>query len=425
MTVRRLFTLGRRANTILLLVLTILGCAVVAYAALKIYREPTRTRPHAIQAQGGFALPTQLETARLQTWLDSVRQDYALPALGAAVFTKDSVLGLAVVGVRRIGYSTAATARDLFHIGSDTKAMTAGLLGLLVDRGKLRWESRLDEIFPDLEPSMRTEYRDLTVRELLTHRSGIVANPTVSFIDATPLATPRAQRGAFMRWVVQQPLATPRGGYAYANSNYVIAGAIADRLFDGAYEHLLIAELLAPLGITTAGFGAPGRADVVDQPWGHSVGWLGFRRAVPPGPGADNPPVFGSAGRLHLSLPDWARWGQAVIRAARGEQSPWSPATGKSLVTPLVEDSSAFGAAFGWYVGRRAWAAPTGRVLSHAGSNGRWYAVAWLAPDTNFGLLVVTNQGGDKAARAADAAAAGIIRMSRRTAPAPRADSGR
>lgn len=369
--------------------------------------------PQVARAQGRSVVPTRLETAQLRVLLDSVRQKYSLPALGAAVFTKDSVLGLAVVGVRRIGNPTPASARDLFHIGSDTKAMTAGLLGLLVDRGKLQWESRLDEIFPEMKPSMRPEYRGMTVRELLTHRSGIVANPTVSFIDATPLATPRQQREAFMRWIVQQPLASPRGSYAYANSNYIIAGAIAERLFGGDYEHLLIAELLAPLGITTAGFGAPGRAGAVDQPWGHRIYWPGFRRAVSPGPGSDNSPVFGSAGRLHLSLPDWARWGQAVIRAARGEQSPWSPATGRSLVTPMARDSNAFASAFGWGVVRRTWAGPTGRALSHKGSNGRWYAVAWLAPDTNFGLLIVTNQGGDKAARATDAAAAGIIRMSR------------
>ena len=380
--------------------------------------------PNVVRAQNAFVVPHHLETAQLRRLLDSVRQEYDLPALGAAVFTKDSILGLAVVGVRRIGNTTPATASDLFHIGSDTKAMTAGLLGLLVDRGKLRWDSRLDEIFPELKPSMRPEYRGLSVRELLTHRSGIVPNPTVSFIDATPHATPREQRDAFMRWIVQQPLATPRGSHAYANSNYIIAGAIAERLFNGDYERLLIVELLAPLGITTAGFGAPGRADLVDQPWGHRV-WLGFHRAVPPGPGADNPPVFGSAGRLHLSLADWARWGQAVIRAARGEQSPWSPTTGRALVTPLAGDTSAFATAYGWGVGRRTWAGPTGRVLSHAGSNGRWYAVAWLAPDADFGLLVVTNQGNDKAARGTDAAGAGIIRMSRPTRAASRASSVR
>src|SRR4051812_11018305 len=307
-----------------------LRCVACAFSILACDRGGARQPRSAGRAQGLVVVPHRLQTAQLQRLLDSVRQHYNLPAVGAAVFTKDSMLGLAVVGVRRIGYSTPATAGDLFHLGSDTKAMTAGLLGLLVDQGKLRWDSRLDSIFPELQPSMRPEYRDMTVSELLTHRSGIVPNPTVSFIDATPRATPREQRQAFMRWIVRQPLATRRGTYAYANSNYILAGAIAERLFDDDYEHLLIARLLAPLGITTAGFGAPGRADVVDEPWGHNTG-LGLRRAIPPGPGADNSPVYGPAGRVHISLADWTRWCQAVIRAARGEPSPWSATTGRAL----------------------------------------------------------------------------------------------
>ena len=362
----------------------------------------------------GTVVPQRLEPAQLRRMVDSVRKSYSLPALGVAVFSKDSIFGLDVVGVRSKGSATPATMSDRFHIGSDAKAMTAGLLGLLVDRGKMRWDSRLPEIFPELVPSMRPEYHDLTVREVLTHRAGLWRDPYVSFIDSAPHRTPRQQREAFMRWIVTQPLDVPRGQFQYSNSGYILAGAIAERLLDGEFERLLITELLQPLGITTAGFGAPGRADALDQPRGHRVGLLGIRRAVRPGAEADNSPVYSPAGRLHLSLPDWVRWCQAVMRAARGERSPWSIPTGASLVTPLTGDTSASAYAFGWGVAKRAWAGPTGRTLSHAGSNGRWYAVAWLAPDTDFGILVVTNQGGDKAGRAADAAAAGIVRMSRR-----------
>src|SRR4051794_25985137 len=157
-----------------------LRCVAFAFFILACDRGGARQPRSVGRAEDLVVVPHRLETARLQHLLDSVRQHYDLPAVGAAVFTKDSMLGLAVVGVRRIGDSTPATAGDLFPRGSDTKALTAGLLGLLVDQGKLRWDSRLDSIFPELEPPMRPEYRDMTVSELLTHRSGIVPNPTVS-----------------------------------------------------------------------------------------------------------------------------------------------------------------------------------------------------------------------------------------------------
>ena len=341
--------------------------------------------------------------------LDSVRTRYKLPALGAVAFTRDSIIALDVVGVRKLGDPTPAARDDRFHLGSDTKAMTAGLLGLLVDRGRLRWESTLPELFPELAPTMRPEYRTLSVREILTHRSGIQRNPSRSFTEATS----RKDREAFMRWIVKQPLANRRGEYSYANSNYIIAGAIAEKLLDGEFEELLPRELLGPIGITTAGFGAAGSPDKVDQPWGHaaSLAGLGPLRSFRPGDAADNPRVFSPAGRLHLSMADWAKWGQIVLRAARGEKSPWTLATGKALVTPAPGDTSAMRYAFGWVVGCRSWATPSGRVLTHSGSNTRNFAVAWLAPERDFGVFVATNVVATGTQDAVDAVAAGALRL--------------
>lgn len=339
--------------------------------------------------------------------LDSIRTASDLPALGAAIVTSDSVLALDVVGVRRAGDTTRATKDDLFHIGSDTKAMTAGLLGLLVDRGRLTWTATLAELFPDLAADMRPEYRTLQVRELLSHQSGLVPNPTIQFRDGTP----RAQRVAFVKWVLSQPPATERGKYAYANSNYIVAGAIAEKLLDGEYETLVVDQLLRPLGITSVGFGAPGTPGKVDQPWPHTVNASGKATAISPGPNADNPPVFGPAGRAHLTLADWAIWIRTVLRAARGGPSPWSAATAKALVAPAVQLDPTTGYAFGWLVTTRPWAGPGGRALTHAGSNTANFAVAWIAPEANFAVLIVTNQGGAGATRATDAVAAQLIAL--------------
>jgi CubicO group peptidase (beta-lactamase class C family) len=339
--------------------------------------------------------------------LDSVRTANHLPALGAAIVTSDSVIALDVVGVRRIGDTTRATKNDLFHLGSDTKAMTAGLLGLLVDQGRLAWTSTLGSLFPELEAGMRPEYRTLQVRELLSHQSGLVPNPTIQFRDGTP----RAQRIAFLKWVLSQPPATERGKYSYANSNYIVAGAIAERLMDGEYETLVVDRLLRPLGMTSVGFGAPGTSAKVEQPWPHLIGEGGRQVAVPPGPNADNPPVFGPAGRAHMTLADWATWIRTVLRASRGGPSPWSAATAKALVTPAVQIDSTTGYAFGWLVTKRPWAGSSGRALTHAGSNTMNFCVAWLAPEANFAVLVVTNQGGEAATRAADGLAGRLIML--------------
>src|SRR5262249_42528916 len=149
--------------------------------------------------------------------------------------------------------------------------------------------------------------------------------------------------------------ATPRGKYSYANSNYIVAGAIAERLMDGEYETLVIDRLLRPLGMMSVGFGAPGTPGRVDQPWPHMVGADGRGSAVSPGPNADNPPVFGPAGRAHATLGDWALWIRTVLRASRGGPSPWTAATAKALVTPAVQLDSTSGYAFGWLATKRPW----------------------------------------------------------------------
>ncbi|MDQ6611886.1 MAG: beta-lactamase family protein, partial [Gemmatimonadota bacterium] len=106
--------------------------------------------------------------------LDSVRVAHDLPALAGAFITKDSIVAIGVSGTRRYHGSVLVSINDHFHLGSDLKAMTAGLIGLLVDRGQVKWTSTLAELFPELERDMRAEYRTVTVRELLSHQSGLV-----------------------------------------------------------------------------------------------------------------------------------------------------------------------------------------------------------------------------------------------------------
>ena len=335
--------------------------------------------------------------------VDSVRIATNMPALAAAVMTGDSLLAHATTGLRRAEGTVPVTDTDRFHLGSDTKSMTAGLIGTLVDAGLVSFTTTLAELWPELLPVMRAEYRPVTVADLLDHRSGLPANTTVRFMDSTE----RAQRVSLVKWAVAHPPVSARGLYAYSNVNYAMAGAIAERVTGQSYQQLMHERIFAPLGMRTAGWGPAGAAGLSageeDQPWQHRIGTDGTRIAVAPSPLADNQPATAPAGRAHMSVSDWALWGRAVLRAASGRPSLWRNSTARMLTSPTTPVNGDDRYGNGWLGTTRPWGGPTGRVLTHSGTNTMNFAVAWLAPAIDVGFLVVTNQGGDAAGKATDA----------------------
>src|SRR5438477_2810764 len=101
-----------------------------------------------------------------------------VPGMAAAVVQSGEIVAVGVAGVRTRGKGDKIAAADKFHIGSDTKAMTAMLCGILVDEGKLKWGQTLGETFPELKKSMHAQYQAVTLEQLLTHRGGAPADIT-------------------------------------------------------------------------------------------------------------------------------------------------------------------------------------------------------------------------------------------------------
>jgi len=343
--------------------------------------------------------PPTPHASRFATVLDSLRYALDMPALAGAIVTDSGTLQLAVVGSRRYGGPANVTEDDQFHLGSDTKAITATLLGVLVDEGKVGWTTTLSAVFPELAGSMRAEYRDVTLRELLSHSSGLLRDASPRFAGATP----RDQRAALVTWALAQRPIGPRGVYSYSNVGYAIAGAVAERLAGGQYEDLLVAKVLQPLGITTAGFGPMGTPGLEDEPLQHT----NSHAPVEPTPDADNPPVYSPAGRLHMSIGDWAKFATWVLAAEAGHQTLLRDSTARALTDSAVAVPGGGAYAFGWMILQRDWA--SGRSLQHNGSNELNYAEIVLAPGPRFGVLVATNQGPGVMSNPTDPAAARLI----------------
>lgn len=307
-----------------------------------------------------------------------------LPGVAAAVLTSATGPEVAVAGVRRLGAPAAVAAGDHFHAASLTKAMTATMLATLVEEGRLAWDAGVLDVLPELAAAADPAYRAVTLEQLLTHRAGIPPYLDLADIERLPAfaGDVRAQRLAFADYVLRRPPAsTPGGAPVYANADYVIAAAMAERVAGAPWEALMQQRVFAPLGLR-AGYGWPA-ADDAGQPWGHLVE-AGRTTPVDPRGPYQLSPVFYPALGVHLSLGDYAAFARLHLRGLRGEAGLVSAATVRRLHAPV----GAF--AMGWGVQTLDGVA----TETHLGGSGTFAMAVALQPARDRAVVVATNADG-------------------------------
>lgn len=368
------------------------------------------SRDSAVASVAATAQPRSLDEG-----LEILRKQHDLPAVAAIVIQEGDVVAEGAAGIRRLGVNNVlVTTNDRWHIGSCTKSMTATLIAVLVEQGDLRWDQSLGESLPEFE--LDTSYTDVTLRELVAHRSGIPSE----WKDRTLWGRlwenrrdlqPVEQRAFLTEYLLTRPAGGERGEYLYSNSNFAIAGHIAERVAQVPWEELMRRHVFAPLQMDSAGFGVPWSDRSVIEPWPHDAS----RTPRTPGPMADNPPAIAPGGAVHLQMRDWAKYISAHIAGHRGLDrfgaELLSPEGWRELHTPMTGHGHSYGG--GWIVTRRGWAAGpggTGIVLTHNGSNNSWFAVAWVAPEIDYAILVATNVGGDGVRESIDAIVGEVLK---------------
>lgn len=403
-----------------------LGALLLVLASAIVPRGLAAQTPHPNPkpAAPAASLPAD-EGGLAKAALDAAIAKHHVPGMAVAVIRGDRVVRLAAAGVRAAGHPEAVTTSDLWHIGSCTKAMTATLCAILVEKRVLRWDVTLAEALPDMAPSMDEGFRRATLAQLCANRAGVPGDLSPGGLWrrlGRAEGTPTEQRRLLAEGVLTRPPSNlPGTKFEYANAGFAIAGYICERTAGESYESLMAQHLFAPLGMTTCGWGAPGtpaepghqgEPAAIDQPRGHAAD--GKPRHPTPstsGVGADNPIAISPAGRLHCSIEDWARFASLHLRGhARNPHRDCRllpPAAFDRLHTP-PDDLDPY--ALGWVRTQRAWAGPEGDrwVLTHSGSNTMWFAVAWLAPAQDLAVLVCCNQAGPGTKACDDVAAAMI-----------------
>src|SRR5262245_61636290 len=315
--------------------------------------------------------------------LKELRAQAGSPALGAGLVRGSQPPQLWVDGERAAGSGIAVTEDDLWHFGSITKSMTATLIARLIDAGDLNWDDAVGDMLGAVAPHMNAAYRSVTFRHLLSHHSGLSAatlTASVSFSPAQNIADLREERRSLIRRALAtSPKGPPGSTFEYANSGYLVAGAMLEAKFGESWEDLIRTYLFKPLGLQSAGFGAPGREGATDQPVGHSDNLPSGARPHPVGSRlTDIAAALGPAGTVHMSLRDILRY----LTAHRDRNEFLKPQTWRTLHTPPFSGTSAMG-----------WGVRPDGALWHNGWNTLWYAEVLVAAANGFVAAGVCNDG--------------------------------
>src|ERR1700677_771378 len=175
--------------------------------------------------------------------------------------------------------------------------MTATLAAMLIEDGKLNWDTTIIDVFPEFKGLIDPQYENVTVEQLLTHRGGVPRNaPAAAWARAwKQQGTPVQQRYQFIEAVLSEPPEAPPGTkYIYSNQGYAIVGAMLEKITGTPWETLITERLFKPFHMDSAGFGPPGTIGGIDEPWGH-ITKSGTIQPIQ----SDNPPAIAPAAAAH------------------------------------------------------------------------------------------------------------------------------
>jgi CubicO group peptidase (beta-lactamase class C family) len=328
----------------------------------------------------------------MDAYVEQAMRDWHVPGMAIAVVKDDSVVYMRGFGTRTLGRDEPVDEHTSFAIASTTKAFTATAIAMLVDEGKVRWDDPVSLHIPgfriDADPGLAGE---LTVRDLLSHRTGIPGS------DVLWYASGSGSEDILRRLRYVRPFASPRTRYQYNNNAYMLAGMVVEHASGMPWAEFVRTRILQPLGMdeTLTGFaGLDARGNVATP-------HLEVRDTVRPIRYRDFDNI-GPAGSINSSVYDMSRWIRAQLAGGArpdGERLV-SEMQHREMLTPqfLIPQSQFYPAArlarpnftaygLGWFVqdyrGRK--------VAMHTGSIDGMSALLALVPEERLGMVVYLN----------------------------------
>jgi CubicO group peptidase (beta-lactamase class C family) len=329
-----------------------------------------------------------LAAADLDADARKVLADWHAPGVAIAVVKDDKVILIRGYGVREIGKPEPVDEHTVFDIASCSKAFTVAALAILVDEGKVRWTDPVTKHLPGFQLSDPYVTRELTVRDLLCHRSGLgtFAGDLVWYNTSYSRAEV-VRRARFLK-----PTSSFRSAFGYQNILFVAAGEIVPAATGKSWDDFVADRLFKPLGMATAFTRA--RACPANAATPHTV--KADKPIALPRYDTDN--VAPAAG-VHASVDDLAKWMRLQlgmgefegrrIYSSTGGREMWTPQTMQPLAADPTKPSAAHLKAYalGWFVSDY-----HGRLrVDHEGSIDGMYSQVVLLPELKAGVVALTN----------------------------------
>jgi len=314
-------------------------------------------------------------TAALRTW--------KVPGLALAIVRNDSVIYAKGYGVRELGQSSPVTARTLFAIGSASKAFTAASIAMLVDEGKLRWDDAATRYLPNLQLYDPYATRELSIRDLLSHRSGLARGDLVWYGT-------EFDRDEILRRVrFLQPSWSFRAQFGYQNIMYLAAGQIVGRAAGTTWDDFVKRRLFAPLGMESSVTSIRPLSSMADVATPHAeiedtvrvVPWRNIDNIAPAG--SINSNVLDMAQWVRLQLGKGKFGGTQLISSAQIEEmhTPHTIIRWEPIWKVLFPEANFFEYGLGWFLqdyrGKK--------VVHHGGNIDGMSALVTMIPSDNFG----------------------------------------
>src|ERR1051325_2116262 len=265
----------------------------------------------------GAALPRDFDA-----YVGRVLRQFEVPGVAIAVVQDDRVLLAKGYGVRTLGQPAPVDAHTLFGIASNTKAFTATAIGMLVEDGKLRRDAPVINYLPWFQMYDPFVTRELTIRDLLVHRSGLGLG--AGDLLWWPASTyDRKEEGCRRRFI--KPATSFGSAYAYDNVLYSVAGEVIEAVSGKSWEDFVATRILARVGMTGSSVrhSDAGQGDDVAQPHAKVGGTV---RVLTPF-ASDN---VNPAGGINSSAEDMAKWLMVQLDSGR-------TADGSRLFSPRTQ----------------------------------------------------------------------------------------